>query len=462
MAKFGETYWKRSHQMKGVALCPEHGEELIEVTLSHTTTGADFVNPTEATLRIGKKTLLNLNRVEKKLLLAIARRCRSMLKGQVEPRWQDADPSLYRTIAVEKGLCSQLKGCQHQIFLKFKEMFSDTVIRTFGLGNTEVWVRKIFFSHTEHAFPSVVHAVIQEFLSSVPGDSTKAILFGLGPWKCPNQLGQHKTSFPIKRVVVERDTHQNVFARTTCCCGYSFEFYTTEPSDPSMPVVHKVVEYGPSLEEEIRRMNSRGMDIIQIAFAVKVPAGKIIRILKGHSLSKNSTTSLRRQWSEVLNATTHHAVNEARRRNPRLYEKIKKSDPNYLSCTFPLTRHPAPDRYNEQHWKEKDAALSARLRAAAESILSELPPTRVSVRAILRRSGISAWSLRAELQTCHQVLREMRETSDAFQMRRLKYLAEKAKAQGIRPKRNQLFYEGHIRLKKDKKRLETYVDSLCE
>ena len=333
IAKYSETYWKRIHQMKGVAVCPDHGEVLVPTRLPYYLANEDLVQLTEATL-CGQTAVPNLNQLEKEQLLTIARRCRKFLNDEVEPKWENAGPRLYQKVAMEKGLCTDPNECERQIVQKFREMYSDKVIKTFEVGEhkrADDWIKEIFFSPNV-IFRPVAHAAAQEFLSTLPNDSTNAILFGPGPWKCPNPFGQHNSPYPIKRVTIARDKHRKFFAVSTCCCGFGFAFYTTDPSDISMPLVHRVIHYGPTWEDEIQRLNSAGIDASKIAFLLKIPIEIVVSALAGLSLSNIAQIKLRRQWDKIINSTKSHNVYEAEHLNSKLYQKIKTSDPNYLLC----------------------------------------------------------------------------------------------------------------------------------
>ncbi|WP_136513200.1 TnsD family Tn7-like transposition protein [Geomonas edaphica] len=342
IASYSETYWKRIHQMKGVAVCPDHGDLLVSARLPHRICAS---SSTEPTLH-GQTAAPTFTQDEKVQLLAIARRCRNFLNYDDDSQWGSAGPRLYQKIAMEKGFCTGPMECERQIVQKFKEMYSSVILNALGEhSDAEEWIKQIFFSEVVIINP-VAHAVAQEFLTTLPNDSDKAILFGPGPWKCPNPYGQHSSQYPIKRVTTVRDKHKKLYATAICCCGFSFAFYTTGPSDISLPQVHRVIHYGPTWEDEIRKLNRAGIENDKIAHLLKISIKTVGRVLSGLSLSNSSHITLRRQWDKVIESAKNHNKLEAGLVVSKLFKKLKKVDPNYLLCHSPGSK-----RYGARYYE---------------------------------------------------------------------------------------------------------------
>ena len=462
LLEYNETYWRRSHQMKGIVVCPEHGEELAETMIPRDCKGANFLEATEAT-SIGVKPNLLLTDKERDLALSIARRCQKVLKGQIEPQWSDVSPTLYRSIAMEKGLYSTPKGDMSRLIKTFEEMYSTNLLAATGLAlpSHSTWLREIFNSHGSDTFQPVVHVIIQDFLSEAPEFKPDSASFGAGPWKCPNPFSDHNDPLPIKAVKVKRIRGTGkLIARARCCCGYYFSFTTTTPVNKSIPVVYKVDQYGPTWQKEIKRMLDAGINPKTISETLNITLSDL-NFIMGRSRSQIFLKTLRMQWSDLLKHTEHHSIIEARELNPYLYKKLKRNDPCFVYISLGSTGRER-NYSSSDYWVELDNSLSVQLKEAVLSILAIAPPVWVTATAIIKRCNASNQFKfhRERLPKSEQVLQKMSESVEAFQKRRLSYVAEKAKEQGISLKLNQLLRNAGIRREKYKQNLKDHADSL--
>lgn len=459
-----ETYWRRSHQVKGIVLCPIHGEELINSRIQRDHKLGHFTDATEATSAAGEP-ILQLDFQERKQALDLARRCQMILNGRLEQQWIGATPLLYKNIAIEKGFFRDRSNGLDQIAEVFQKMYSNQLMATTELPQTSpsaLWLKRIFNQHQPYAFQPIAHAVIQEFLSKVPQQAVSAKQYGAGPWKCPNPFSNHKDPLPIKKIKMVRDGRTGrPIAQGRCCCGFYFSFFNTKKADHSMPIVHKIQQHGPTWKREINRLRNAGLTVTRVCKELNINVSVFYSIQRGTKFEKH-LQSLRKQWLDQVVHTEHKNITEAQRLNPALYRQLRRVDPCFVYLSIERKHIQRKKRNMTNYWKNRDTIFSSQLKIKAREIISLEPPIRASANTLLRICYfLMIFNIhRRNLPKTEKTIKDVAETTEAFQKRRLKYVLEKSKTKGQSLTKSQIFQKAGIRRKEVKQRLDAYVNSL--
>jgi hypothetical protein len=100
LANFGETYWRRSHQMSGVYICVRHGEILANSAATINRSTFELKDAT-AYIQVGSAVdSLVLGERERGLAREVAERCEQILQGR-PCRWSDPRPGRLYRAAIE-------------------------------------------------------------------------------------------------------------------------------------------------------------------------------------------------------------------------------------------------------------------------------------------------------------------------------------------------------------------------
>ena len=182
IALYGETYWRRCHQLPGVLVCPDHGVELIETTaLTNPTCWNDCADAT--LVAVDMETDNNtLNEDDQRKALMIAQRSREMLEGPIK-NWSSESINLaYRTAALKMGFMSGAYiGAISQLERNFTAFYGKSLLCKLGcdfcLDRNTSWLRNIFRS-CHKPFHPLEHVLVQLFLENVSPNSAGMPPFG--------------------------------------------------------------------------------------------------------------------------------------------------------------------------------------------------------------------------------------------------------------------------------------------
>jgi hypothetical protein len=94
----------------------------------------------------------------------------------------------------------------------------------------------------------------------MPPSPERIVGFSAGPWRCPINLVDHPTAYPVQPIRLRRDSSSKVRIRAQCRdCGHLFTFWQTSPHDPKLPISASVISPGAGLVAEVNRLRTAGM-----------------------------------------------------------------------------------------------------------------------------------------------------------------------------------------------------------
>ncbi|WP_308388902.1 TnsD family Tn7-like transposition protein [Acidithiobacillus sp. AMEEHan] len=221
--QYGEWYWRRSHQLPGVLLCPDHKVFLVDSSMvpngenQHAFIACSLQNC--KLLALAKSWECEPQGMT--LLQDIADRSASLLAAALKHE-ECRDWGVYYLAAVRnRGFA---KGKQRVDQASFREAFSrffapiaNVVPQAFNGDWPVAMVRK----HRK-AFHPLQHILLQMFLDRYPVIVKPADpSFEEGPWECLNHLAEHFGRKVVESLTVRREMDRFV-GRFSCACGCSY------------------------------------------------------------------------------------------------------------------------------------------------------------------------------------------------------------------------------------------------
>ena len=429
MSEYGETYWRRSLQLPGVLVCPDHSELLVpSKALAKPFEATEYMDATEATEE-QMTPEIELGSEEIKKALMIAGRCREILKRPM-PQWSSDNVSmLYRESARKKGLIGRtLRFSLAEFETALVEFYSKTLLVKLGCDfqsrDEKSWVRRIL-RHNYVALP-LHHALVQLFLENVSRDLSSKAPFGLGPWRCPNPYGEHEDEFPIKNPTFHF-INGELFARATCQCGYRFTFKRTTKRDPQMPVPIVIMEFGPAWNAELRRLRRCGLSEKDLEGILHISRSTIGKILKGWKWSppvpvaQSEILRLRKEWLRLLQKVPGNSRVIAKQVNPKLTYMLNTYDHDWF-LVGSSRRVKVGTGHSSINWEKRDQEWALLIKKAAKKIRMNVPLQRVSRPRIFREAFISNYSRKKNLILCEKALDMYTESEKQFQDRKERFL----------------------------------------
>ncbi len=446
---YGETYWRRAHQIAGVLVCQDHGDLLVESTAPIKTKSiVAYFDATQSTAGIASADPSNISGSDAVNALKIANRCRDMLLGPIASWPHEAMPRAYRQAALECGFSDGIARLSHAKFEKaFVTLYGESLLSKFGfkvhLGKDFSGVRSFFYdSLVFRAQHPLQHALIQIFLESAPIDTSRKIPFRLGPWKCPNPYATHERQFPIERASIRVLDSGEFVASAKCRCGFRFTFSRVNDSDPNLPVVKNTRGFGPAWEAEAKRLRQSGLRTGAIAKKMGISYKTVERLFREKPskdrISLRQIEAWRQEWLKLLDQDPDRKWTVARSKNGGLYTRLRRWDWDWMQAQSPnrKTRSVVNRRVD---WATRDSEWSQKLKAAAQKLKTTGFSRRITPTTIIYVSGLptsifSPYYL-DQMPTCRAVLKECSDQSlDDSRERRLQATISQVHERGLPPK----------------------------
>jgi Tn7-like transposition protein D/TniQ len=308
MSEFGDTYWRRSHQLSGVLTCTVHGEILAD-------SGA-FASPPlshglqDATTHIqpgSARDCTELDEREYALAREISLKCERILQGYPST-WTPPNPSkLYQMAAIEKGYRIGMQKLDiKRLAQDFVELFQLRLLGKLGFrmpslatNVTRTFAKIIYGRGLYHP---LIHVLVQTFFEKLPDGVPSVPLVTQISWRCANPYERHPENFRVPQVGLRTSKKGKKYIYARCTWGFAFSFEKTLDSDPLMPVVMKINAYGKSFEAEARRLYGRTGYVHSVARIMKLGHRVAARLIAGRRSSYEPSLKyirgLRKEWKE--------------------------------------------------------------------------------------------------------------------------------------------------------------------
>lgn len=428
LPRYGEAYWRRSHQLPGVLVCPEHGTALADSAISqrssnqHQFIAADQKNcPPVAILPSWASSPRHVT-----LLHEIAKRSVALLDHPPLPS-RFCDWSIYyRSAVIDRGFGKGKESLDQnglkEAFSSLFEPVSDLIPG--GIGDT--WPIAMVRKHRK-AFHPLRHVLFQLFLESHAPLRRAVPPFGKGPWPCFNRLANHYGQDVVREVAVRREQNR-VVGRFSCDCGF---VYSREMGSKDSP---RILDFGPLLDDQIRQKVSEGLGLRAIARCLAIDPGTVRLHASRRGLnvpwkklsertfktSSRDQNSIRARWLEIQQIHTGLSRSQLAQQLPKERAWLYRHDREWLDQHSPTVLR---NKWSDQRvdWGSLDCSIATQLRRAAQEIVREIPPQRVTQAALERKLGLPRWlsKRRTKLPKSINVLVDVAETIDAFRLRRI-------------------------------------------
>ncbi len=446
--RFGETYWRRIHQLPVVEVCPDHLTflESSPVSVSHRTNPGLYV-PAEQATRAMSANIRPLDRGDKshQILVRLASDAAWLLNQSLDPDHESLRASYY-TLLMDRGLLSGGGMVKRQKLMQaFGEAYPGALLAAlqsdFDEKKRTSWVTALLSDlksgRTHHPLRHLLLIQLlgytaESFFAHCRKEQTvtpviQAEPFGRGPYPCLNPTCQFFRQPVISEIIIKQNLQTSYLpiGYFTCSCGFSYARRGPDQSpadqlrydwvksygavwaallkemwvDQKISIIEMARRLGCSRENIINKAINLGLSHPRCARGEKLKRGRSSRWEKPVKALLLSSSAEQQEEKLRLMTLYREQLLTALRRQPEAtrtmlrksvkmaYRWLWEHDRDWLAQQLPSRRKPLGSVYLAD-WAGRDARLAQEVRRAAVSLKSSLEkPVRVVKREIARYLG---------------------------------------------------------------------------
>ncbi|MDD4926689.1 MAG: TnsD family Tn7-like transposition protein [Methylotenera sp.] len=408
LVRYGELYWRRSHQLPSVLLCADHGIPLQQSSVyldkesRHAFIAANLNNcPAQTSAKLfNSKSEFVLNH-----LMQIAHLSIDLLRGTT-PKSFDEWTIYYRARMLSAGLAKSVCTMnQKSLCEEFRQYYAETLSYfphvIDGESYPNQWLQSLVRRHRNASHP-LYHLLLQNFLNQ---RKTVEPIFGVGPWPCPNPLIEHPEKYPVTDINFHGNRGRTV-ARFNCYCGYIYTRWYDQATNKYGPI--RFLKYGPSVLPVLLSMVGLKKSLREIGRLLKLDPKTVVKLCLELGIES--------PWhSKVLALSIKPITNKTK------------------EVTKPLVDQTKPVRAARTDWAAIDSEYKSKISESAALIKQIMPPMRVTLAEIERWACQRGWlgkRLR-KLPKSKRMLKRVVETTENFQMRRIVWAKNQLEQSGL-------------------------------
>ncbi len=275
----GETFWRRSHQLPGAAVCWKHNTQLFETPHSNSPSTRFLLHDANDVWTDAFQPVQLCNDSPSKLMLAV--QLRDLLQGRYQGQ--------YRTRALQMGFerkagIPDFDKLEAEITAFFGADYLSEIGATLLPGAQGNWTRLLSSPKQRRLLHSTYHALFEAFLQS---KSPKQAVYANGPWRCPLPVDHGSERYPVK-VLSQRRERGILVATATCSCGTAFTTRGGQTDRDVAPSISTISKIGPKLASRICSEIKGGKTKRQTAAALHIPFNAVVR---GLAMAKSAALS---------------------------------------------------------------------------------------------------------------------------------------------------------------------------
>lgn len=432
-----DLYWRRSHQLPAVLLCPDHDTIL-------------FKSRVPATGSYGHQNTVALSdRIIRNSVPVIDRECpaaRGALSelSALSYRLCNGDAEQYSEISVS----GHYKSLRELGFIKSNHILSGEITNLFagflgpiapyipGLCPEEAKIKRMYVmwgAKSKDHHP-VRHILFYIFLSHLIEQSIHQLDgnhgFDSGPWPCLNPLADHTGDRRIIQLVLHKQSVGEPNKAVFRCrdCGYT---YRREQGSAET----EALEFGMLFDDRLIELFTAGATFRTMEIELHVNRERICSEARRLGLplrlpaarSRTSLSADKAKFEKLREQYPSASRVELRSKDGGLVARLERNAREWLESHQPVRR---PGKVRD--WQDTDVQLADEMVQRASDRLAQVPTARITKRYLIGERGyFHGIDVRAKLPKCHALILDLVETHEAFYERSLRLAASQLTEAGI-------------------------------
>jgi len=441
LARHGELFWHRMHQIPGWDVCVKHGTWLnnSKVALRQTNKHV-FVEPTEENCPLNQVAYVT----DSELLShyrSIGNGIEALLTQRFPHRPLDWFHRHYEAKLRQKHYASFISGKVDQTRLRqdFVRYYGEEFLERLqsSLRGDNNWLAAMVRKH-RRSFHPLRHLLLMNFLDisleEMFYQDEQYKPFGNGPWICLNPAAEHYQQKVITDLTVSTcEKTKGVIGTFSCSCGFVYTRRAGE-SDPNK--ISRVKQYGEVWERECLRLANEGLSLREIGRRLHADPMTVKKHIRGKEV-KDGRRDLERErdrteWLSLQQQYPNFSKTELRKLNLALYARLYRKDRIWLNNHSP---EPAQKKTRNIRvdWNQRDLEVLAKVQHAVSRILeSNGKPKRLTVSRIGAIAGVRSLLEKHldHLPETKKYLEQTVESEEQYRLRKIHWAMEELKRQG--------------------------------
>ena len=449
---YGQTYWHRVHQLPGVLVCPMHKVKLISTQVSyHSPRRQVFETPPLRQIRcLETVEVLDGN------LSFVAEQSFWLLTNSVSLTLEQIR-EFYVSRLGRYGYVTECGNIRfRQLIPSFVAFYGDEFLNTMDSNITEdaedTWLHKVLRKPRVSCHP-LRHILLLKYLGCSLSDLFESPRlrhqkhpFGISPWPCLNPAAPHYRDNVVHRCDVRWIEGTTPFGTFTCNCGF---VYTRKGPDMGESNRYKgrVKEFGYVWTEKLGELAQQGLSFRRLSRMLRADVKtvqKYIQLNRDSAAIERSrlltaqpqklpTNRYRVDWVNQMELNPLLSITQLRATSPSTYAWLYRHDREWL-MQLPYRRSQRIRNNIRVNWKERDEQICISLvRTVVEFLLATEKPIRISNSSLGKQAGLGHFLERhlEKLPMTEALLREVVETSEQFQCRRVALVVRSLYEKGL-------------------------------
>ena len=463
-SQYGEAYWHRIHQVPGVEICPEHNccLEDSSVVISPKFNKHQYYRLSDDVVDIEIRPRFK-TRLQFELASQIASGAIWLLDNLVPSLGLGVLLTRYRQLLYQNGYISpQGQIRQRKLLESFRSLYGDDFLETVGCRvdsvQSESWLHRFVRSSRTSSHP-LRHILVMCLLKVEPKEFLARDLsssygpFGNGPWPCLNAAADHYRTNAVEECRVTRDHKLGIPVGTfTCSCGFVYSRRGPDELEEDRYRYGRIKSFGSVWDQKVVQLyqvEQRGLRetarILRVDPMTIKHRVECLMSITQQELTECDNTQRREeyrcQWYLLKEKHPELTKTELRNLRPGIYAWLYRHDRLWIVSDVARAQH-RQRRRERVNWRLRDAELAQQVFDAAIALYRRSDkPVRVTVSRLGKITGSLGLLEKHidKLPATNQVLQDVLEDLEEFQIRRVKWAARQLRAKGRPIKRWNLF-----------------------
>ncbi|BCC29287.1 hypothetical protein BCM0100_2013 [Bacillus cereus] len=432
--KYGETYWRRNHQLTGVVICLTHQEflRLSDVLWSPFFKGDPhkFEHANLTNCPIQRESVYNDFEGNMELLMKITEQCIRVATNKIPINFTEIT-DIYRVLLYRKryirGNLVELK----RLYKEFRDFYGNEMLEllnvNFEEGKRSNWVATIL-KKNKQTFHPLKHILIITFLGENTEtfdqyDNNSIHPFGAPPYICLNPFASHYQQPVIQQATLHTQGEREL-CYFVCNCGFEFtreigdsnvrvcQIKNTGPWEREFEQLYKSFKSGSNTKEPRRYYNLYR---------------KYIDYINGQNCRgpKKNPGEYKQKWLAAIKEYPEYSTSRLAQLYKKEYVFLFRHCKDWLMENRPIIENYG---FRSVNWEERDKEILKELKIVVQHLLENKNPQRITRNRLKREivdSSVLELRFLKKLPTTKLYLSSVVESIEQFQIRRVENAIQK-------------------------------------